>query len=474
MARPLSLCVLAGVVTCVAACDGGSSKGARDVQADATVEDAGDDASAADAAPRDAGPKPPLHHGDDSDAGDDAGADASMPEKPWSPGPMPWEKVPEEQVLEKCRLDPEALAAADTMLAKPWAVFRYGKLCHDYMAEGMEVRNAWSATKTLGALTLGMVAYETRELPKALSDQDRVDRWITGFTYNKDALIAHVLAMIAHNPNLAYGQRQMSYDTVGSVQINTLSDVMNAALAQDAERLGDLDAFAQKFLFDKLGMANSFWIPGNPKKVLGFGWMSDVFDMGKIGQLMLRGGKWGDERLLASDWIYRMSHPSFEDANTGYGYLTWLNATAGWHIGLTELPDGTPVPDLAGLGAINPGPCAPVSLWNAYPHGEAPDCLYGVARSCEQDFDVGVWQAIGLGGQVIQVHRGLDMVVVGMDLTIDQGISLELRNNANPSGKLWDAVRPAVIKGDPKYKGDETAFCAAYGNNAYAPDLVPW
>jgi hypothetical protein len=31
-------------------------------------------------------------------------------------------------------------------------------------------------------------------------------------------------------------------------------------------------------------------------------------------------------------------------------------------------------------------------------------------------------------------------------------------------------VRPALVAEDPLYAGDEEAFCAAYGANAYAPD----
>jgi hypothetical protein len=345
------------------------------------------------------------------------------------------------------------------------------------MGEGMKPRQAWSATKTLGALVTGMVSYETRNLPKPLSDEDPVKDWLDTFTYNPDAKIAHVLAMIAQNESLAYEQRKMEYDVAGGVQINTLADIMTLALAQDGERLGaDLEQFTQRFLFDKLGMAHSVWSEHNPKKILGFSWQTDVFDMAKLGQLMLRGGIWNGERLLASEWIYRMTHPSFEDANTGYGYLTWLNSSAGWRIGLTSLPGGVEVPELPGIGAINPGPCAPVSIHDHYKHGlsDAPDCLYGLVRDCQQDYDVGVWQAIGLLGQVIQGHRGLDLVVVGMDLTAEEGATADFRNQTNPSGKLWDALKPAVINADPKYMGDEASFCAAYGNNEYAPDLVPW
>jgi len=36
---------------------------------------------------------------------------------------------------------------------------------------------------------------------------------------------------------------------------------------------------------------------------------------------------------------------------------------------------------------------------------------------------------------------------------------------------LWDAVRPAVVAADPTFAGNESAFCAAYGANRYAPNL---
>jgi hypothetical protein len=36
---------------------------------------------------------------------------------------------------------------------------------------------------------------------------------------------------------------------------------------------------------------------------------------------------------------------------------------------------------------------------------------------------------------------------------------------------LWNPIRPALVALDPEFKGDEDAFCEAYGANAYAPDL---
>jgi len=156
-----------------------------------------------------------------------------------------------------------------------------------------------------------------------------------------------------------------------------------------------------------------------------------------------------------------MTHPAFEDGNTGYGYLTWLNASSNHHYG--GIP-GAPV----GLQQQpqSPGPCAPVSVYPTHPHGlsDSPDCHYDAPYSCAIQRDVGVWQAVGLGGQVIQGHPGLDLVVVGRDLT-------PLGSGPSAPAILWDALRPAVIAADPQFRNNEAAFCQAYGANTYAPDL---
>jgi CubicO group peptidase (beta-lactamase class C family) len=291
-----------------------------------------------------------------------------------------------------------------------------------------------------------------------------VDHWLDAFLYNPDARVGHVLGMVAHNINLALGERVMAYDTVGTTQINSLSDMLNAAIVQDAVRLGgDLEGFVQKFLFEPLGMTRSTWSGGAATKTFAFSWETDVFDMARLGLLMLNGGVWDGERILDSDWIHRMTHPSFEDANTGYGYLTWLNASSNHTLG--GIPAAVaPGPDGKYQLPYAPGPCAPVSVYDVHPHGlsEAVDCNYAPPYSCDKTYDDGVWQAVGLGGQVIQGHPGLDLVLVVRDA-----------GSFGPEApiRLWDALRGAVIAADPTYSGDEDAFCAAYGANEYAPDL---
>jgi hypothetical protein len=195
------------------------------------------------------------------------------------PGSGPWEPVPAAQVAQVCRFDPALLLVADQVLMRPFAVVRYGRLCHEFYPDGdpEAMAPAWSATKTLGALALGAVAYRTRDLPRTtrrtgpLSDLDRVDHWLDSFSFNKDALLAHVLAMVAHNRSLAFGDRRFGYDGLGTGAINRLSDIMNAAIAQDPERLGaNLEVFVQRFLFGPLGLRRSVWSESRPDKILGY------------------------------------------------------------------------------------------------------------------------------------------------------------------------------------------------------------
>lgn len=347
------------------------------------------------------------------------------------PGAGPWEQVPTDRVLEVCGLDPELLAVADSLIERPWGVVRHGQLCHQYYPDGEPASGpAWSVTKTLAATALGAVAFHTRDLertgPKTgpLSDLDRVDHWLDEVTYNPDAHLAHVMGMVAHTDGLD----SMDYDAVGDVQINTLSTVANVALAQVPEVASDFDDLVQNRLFAPLGMENSVWQDGVAEKVMAYGWLTVIPDMLRLGLLLVHNGWWDGEQLLGEEWVYRMTHPSFEEATADYGYLTWLNGT-----------------------------CAPRAINRTFPHGlsTATDC----GGDCEQQYDVGVFTAAGLGGQFILGHRGLDLVLAIKDA------------GEGNSQLVWEAFRPALVAADPVYQGDEEAFCRDYEAGDYAPDL---
>ena len=350
------------------------------------------------------------------------------------PGTGPWEMG----TAEECKMDASKITGAENL-----AVFRYGKLCH---IQGGNTSNMnFSSTKTLGGVLAGRAAFLVKDVPRTgpgtgpILHEDKAIDWLGSVTYNQEALLSHVMAMVAHNPNLAYGAKSFSYDTVGSVQISTIVDVGMVAVKQLSGFMPtESSAFMQEQVFDKLGMSDSTWAGGT----IGTGWVGTLEDMARVGVMLGHDGWYGGERFMETRWVYRMSHPSHEDSNTAYGQLAWLNNRGGGTSFGAEIDE-----------------CAPAAFWPSYPHlgSEAPDCG-ATSGGCEQQFDVGVFSAQGLGGQFIVMHPALDLVIVA--------------HNASGPKTLWQEVRPAVVAMDPMFAGDEAAFCAAYGPGDYAPDLL--
>lgn len=372
------------------------------------------------------------------------------------PGSGPWEVVAEEDLVEVCGLDPDILAAVDAGIAYPYAIVRYGRLCHEHYPPGVGgpdvISETFSATKTLSAAVVGRAVTLSADLEFPLRDTDRMDDWIQDISFNPDALVAHVLAMVGHSPDLSYGERQFEYDAGGGVQINRLADVVEAVIAQDPEHFGNVTTmgeFAQQQFFDPLGMSQSLW----SGQILAYSWAASLRDMARLGLLLVHDGVWDGARLIDEDWVYKLTHPVFEDSNTAYGYLTWLAANANYSLPGIDFNFTFPL-----------GNCRPPAVWSEYPHppSESPDCGYGGIYPCEQTYDVGVFGAVGLGGQVIVGHVGLDLVVVAKDAGATAFIST-----------TWDQISAALIEHDPVYAGDVGAFCAAYSSGNYAPDLVP-
>ncbi|MFT3927735.1 MAG: hypothetical protein QM778_34730 [Myxococcales bacterium] len=371
------------------------------------------------------------------------------------PGMNPWTPA---DARADCRLDVSKLEAADIANL---AIFRYGKQC--YMKGSDGVGSLYSATKTLGGLMVGRAAYLTQDIQRSGSGtgtilpEDKATDWLGSVNYSPFARLTHVMSMSADN--LIPGS-DFEYDTFGNVQINTLIDVTKKAIGQIPTLGTDASDFVQRELFNKLGMTNSSWLPA-PFGIAG-GWFGNMSDMGRLGMLLLHDGWYNGERLVAKEWVYRMSHPAFEYANTSYGHLMWLN-----HRGNAQGAGGNvfnPPSDAEAKKWKNGDPCAPAAFWQSYPHGVSParDCRAALAgTSCVQQYDVGVYSAQGAGGQFIVMHPGLDLVIVAKNYNVEYG-----------PFNLWEKVRPAVIALDPVYKDRPDAFCAAYGAGNYAPDLV--
>lgn len=123
---------------------------------------------------------------------------------------------------------------------------------------------------------------------------------------------------MAYSPGLRF-----QYNGGGAI---ILADILKKSTGMDA------DHYAQKYLFDSLGIKNHFWI----KQFIMFGMphsAGGLFlaprDMAKIGQLILNRGNWNEKRIISEKWIDACMKPHVDTINMfntklGYGYLWWL------------------------------------------------------------------------------------------------------------------------------------------------------
>ena len=370
------------------------------------------------------------------------------------PGTAPWQLVDKENIKQECGVSLSDLEKADRNLRAPWLMIRHGQLCYESKSSD-DVSMVHSVTKTLGGTVVGMIVKDTEEqnTNNALSDNDLLTKWIPNHRLpNEQVKVAHILGMVAHNRDIEPGNRKYSYDTVGRNQINLLSDILNKAIKKNSHLgMDNLDEYIGKRVFKRLGMTQSTWFKGQATKNFATMLNTTLRDMGRLGLLILNKGYWQGESLMSPEWAYKMTHPAFEDANTGYGYLTWVNAAENWvDIGRSTKKSSRDIE------------CAPVAVRSSFPNkiGETEECGYN-NFDCSQDADSGVWLSRGTGGQFILGHPGLDLVLV-------------IKNYDKRPNDFWQEVLPAIVAEDPVFKGDIKGFCQEYESNRYAPNLTVW
>ncbi len=86
-----------------------------------------------------------------------------------------------------------------------------------------------------------------------------------------------------------------------------------------------IDKFAERHLFDHLGIADLSWGHTSDKKVIPSGkrlYMTSR-DMAKIGQLVLNRGKWNEKQIVSEKWIVESTTPKTKITGMDYGYLWW-------------------------------------------------------------------------------------------------------------------------------------------------------
>lgn len=86
-----------------------------------------------------------------------------------------------------------------------------------------------------------------------------------------------------------------------------------------------IDVFAQKYLFNPLGISNVQWNHTNNKPVIDSGkrlYMTSR-DLAKIGLLVLQNGQWNGQEIVSQEWIEASTSPKTKITNLDYGFLWW-------------------------------------------------------------------------------------------------------------------------------------------------------
>ena len=100
----------------------------------------------------------------------------------------------------------------------------------------------------------------------------------------------------------------------------------------------DFQTFAQRVLFDRIGIAPGTWIWKTDRA----GWtegFSELYlrprDMARLGQLMLQSGVWKGERLIPQGFMRDMTTGTPQ--NPAFGFNSWLNSASWyWTIGINS------------------------------------------------------------------------------------------------------------------------------------------
>jgi CubicO group peptidase (beta-lactamase class C family) len=120
--------------------------------------------------------------------------------------------------------------------------------------------------------------------------------------------------------------RPMDAKPSSEFRYNSGCPMITAGIIEKASKM-PLDVFAEKFLFQPLGIDEFRWI----KDSTGFchaggGLFLSPSDMLKIGVLVLGNGRWGDRQIVPETWITKSIQPCFRTtvSDQSYGFGWWI------------------------------------------------------------------------------------------------------------------------------------------------------
>lgn len=227
----------------------------------------------------------------------------------------------------------------------------YHPFWHPYY-KNREVHTLQSITKSISSLLIGM-AIDQGKIP---SVDVPIMNYLTGFNLSKvekplySATLEHLLKM-------KLGMRWYEIGTPSTDSNNTTfmleksDDWIQYTLNQPMDTLPNtkwvynsggsqlmsviikkttgmhLNAFAEKYLFEPLGIKNYHWkiTPTGYPDALG-GLYLEAGDLAKIGMLVLNKGKWNGKQVVSSQWIDKSTarlSDTTQVSDFGYGFQWW-------------------------------------------------------------------------------------------------------------------------------------------------------
>lgn len=140
--------------------------------------------------------------------------------------------------------------------------------------------------------------------PKSKGQEDRVYK-------KKDWLQYTIDLPMVNDPG-----EVSAYCSMGAILVAEIISVTSGMPIQE---------FAQKNLFDPLGISQVQWGHTNQKEVINSGkrlYMRPR-DMAKLGQLVLQQGQWNGKQIVSKAWIEDATTPKTKITGIDYGFLWW-------------------------------------------------------------------------------------------------------------------------------------------------------
>lgn len=234
-------------------------------------------------------------------------------------------------------------AAADGAASQCLVVTRDGELVGEWFWRGFEpgqVREAWSATKSVTATLVG-IAHDDGLLDVDQPASDLLTEWQG--TPSESVTIRNLLANDSgrrHTVAIDYGQMALveadktafsigldqehdpgTHWAYNNSAIQTLEAVLERATGQSV-----VD-FAAERLFEPLGMHAHLTTDEAGNALVFMGMQSNCHDMARFGLLYLRGGEWDGQQVVSEAFVAEAVAPS-QDLLPSYGLLWWLLGAA--------------------------------------------------------------------------------------------------------------------------------------------------